>query len=554
MMRLQWAAVATLPVLAISAIAENAAGSTQDASTAQCRDDDSFLDAGGYPCHAWRRFDCSFSWDYGGFHYGGAAMKEIRQHCPASCGLCLDKRFHRRDGIGLPLPSSLLTEGLHLSKATRPTEAITKFMKVVAIAPASRESATAQFHISWALAAFVDAASQGAVVPRAWIQMSSASNLLHVVAASATLLPSTSPMPYERMASLLEKMGRREEAIRYYWDGLRRRDRMGAGNGRSPTRERRAQLEHEAVAWKTDPFLACDLVECRDNDRPGFLAHHSTVAERLVALLRDPSEGRIDEATAVHVRHVAQPQHYYAWIDGQPPKHVARLHRLKEVEGFRPKVIYDIGAAVSGWAKEAAKVWPEAAIYLFEAFDHLEYMYQTPALRNNYHIGLLGDTDGKMVKYYYNDKFVCGNSMYLEVGTSGVYDPARYQRLRMQRLDTVVASRGWPPPDLIKIDVQGAEHDVLAGAPDSLRSSKYVIVELQHKEYNRGALKAPESILRIEALGWQVVPPKPGSPEAAAAAAVAACHAEAAEAVVLAFDSECGRPDADYLFRYKDKA
>ena len=90
MMRLRWAAVATLPVLAISAIVENAAaGSTQDASTAQCRDDDSFLDAGGYPCHEWRRFDCSVdTLAYEGTAYAPGDMRSVREHCPSSCGLC----------------------------------------------------------------------------------------------------------------------------------------------------------------------------------------------------------------------------------------------------------------------------------------------------------------------------------------------------------------------------------------------------------------------------------------------------------------------------------
>ena len=93
MMRLHCAAVATLPVLAISAIVENAAaGSAQDALQ-QCRDDDSFLDAGGYPCHEWRRFDCSVdTLAYAGVAYAPGDMRSVREHCPASCGLCPDSK------------------------------------------------------------------------------------------------------------------------------------------------------------------------------------------------------------------------------------------------------------------------------------------------------------------------------------------------------------------------------------------------------------------------------------------------------------------------------
>ena len=47
-------------------------------------------------------------------------------------------------------------------------------------------------------------------------------------------------------------------------------------------------------------------------------------------------------------------------------------------------------------------------------------------------------------------------------------------------------AKHWPAPDLIKMDIQGAEMDVLKGAQDCLKTCKDLIVELQTVEYNKG--------------------------------------------------------------------
>lgn len=44
------------------------------------------------------------------------------------------------------------------------------------------------------------------------------------------------------------------------------------------------------------------------------------------------------------------------------------------------------------------------------------------------------------------------------------------------RLDTVMQELGWPPVSLIKVDVQGAEERVLAGATETLRKNRPVLM------------------------------------------------------------------------------
>ena len=81
---------------------------------------------------------------------------------------------------------------------------------------------------------------------------------------------------------------------------------------------------------------------------------------------------------------------------------------------------------------------------------------------------------------------------------------ANARTLSTVTLDTIVHEKGWPMPDLIKLDVQGAEMDVLKGAGKCLSSCRDLIVELQKVEYNKGAPLREEVIAYTESIGFQL--------------------------------------------------
>ena len=91
------------------------------------------------------------------------------------------------------------------------------------------------------------------------------------------------------------------------------------------------------------------------------------------------------------------------------------------MDGFEPKVIYDIGSCVLQWTNEARQIWPNAKIILFDAFSEAQFLY------NNYehYIGVLSDKDNEVVKFYQNTIHPGGNSYYREVGgdSSHIYFP-----------------------------------------------------------------------------------------------------------------------------------
>lgn len=190
--------------------------------------------------------------------------------------------------------------------------------------------------------------------------------------------------------------------------------------------------------------------------------------------------------------------------DELPINHINYLLKLKN-DGFEPKVIYDIGSCVLHWTNVAKKIWPDAKIILFDAFQPAEFLYSG----YDYHIGVLSNTDYNIVKFYQNDFYPGGNSYYREIGCrNGFYFPEnKYIEMKTMTLDTIVKERGFPLPDLVKIDVQGAEIDVIRGGLNTINNAKRLIVELQHTEYNKGALKVDQSLPIIENLGWKCTDP-----------------------------------------------
>jgi FkbM family methyltransferase len=193
-----------------------------------------------------------------------------------------------------------------------------------------------------------------------------------------------------------------------------------------------------------------------------------------------------------------------------PPGHQQYLYTMRDEQHITPKVIYDIGACVLHWTTIAREVWTDSAYYMFEAMEDSEILYKEQGLP--YHIGLLSSEDGKEIAFYENTEHPGGNSYYREnveysPDAKDLFDDSHKIMKRSFTLDTAVRLNGFPPPDLIKMDIQGAEMDVLKGAQESLKTCKDLILELQHVEYNTGAPLKDEVIAYVESLGFTLVTP-----------------------------------------------
>jgi hypothetical protein len=181
------------------------------------------------------------------------------------------------------------------------------------------------------------------------------------------------------------------------------------------------------------------------------------------------------------------------------------LEKLRFLYNFIPEVCYDIGSCLLHWTKHAEYVWPQTKIYLFDAYSPVEQFYSG----YDYTIGVLSNEDNKEVKFYQNDFYIGGNSYYRELFDDSKYFPENNYILKKTRtLDSIVSEKNYRLPDLIKIDVQGAELDILKGSINTLKHTKVLIVELQNVQYNKDAPLSHITMKWLENNGWKCIEEK----------------------------------------------
>lgn len=61
--------------------------------------------------------------------------------------------------------------------------------------------------------------------------------------------------------------------------------------------------------------------------------------------------------------------------DSLPVAHIEYLEHLSSDLNVKPQVIDDIGSCVQHWRRRAKRIWTDADIYCFDAFEYLKPLY-----------------------------------------------------------------------------------------------------------------------------------------------------------------------------------
>jgi len=176
------------------------------------------------------------------------------------------------------------------------------------------------------------------------------------------------------------------------------------------------------------------------------------------------------------------------------------LHHSKDV-GLSPATVIDVGAAYGDFTVECHRVFPDANYILVEPLEEYRPFLEavsSSVTKAQYVLAAASAQTGELVINVHPD--LVGSSSYLEDENSNVNGVPR--TVPAIALDSLVDDRGAIPPFLLKIDVQGAELDVLSGGESLLQSAEYVLLEVSFFEFFTGGPQFHDVVRFMDSRGF----------------------------------------------------
>lgn len=175
---------------------------------------------------------------------------------------------------------------------------------------------------------------------------------------------------------------------------------------------------------------------------------------------------------------------------------------LEEIRnyGVQIKSVIDIGASTGVWTTECMQVFPKSDYLLIDPLKENSPVLKSFSDRHprcRYWNGAIGSSEGELEMHVHGDRssfFEC------ELKNNGLTNYS----VNMRTLDNLVDQLGFPPPDLIKADVQGYELEVLKGAVRCLRDCKILLLECSIQEVYSGIPLAAEVIQYAFSQGFHI--------------------------------------------------
>lgn len=175
------------------------------------------------------------------------------------------------------------------------------------------------------------------------------------------------------------------------------------------------------------------------------------------------------------------------------------------------RTIIDVGASDGGYAKKIRAIFPQAKIYSFEAI-HESYQLLSKKFSNDPNFKAFN-----ICLNYYNGN--CDFFINEYKGSSSLFHMSKLHKdaypftqkyyvikTECKRLDTFIEEHNLNFEDniLLKLDVQGAEWNVLEGAEKILQRVKVVFMEVSFNTLYDNSILFTETIIRMKQLGFKV--------------------------------------------------
>jgi FkbM family methyltransferase len=145
------------------------------------------------------------------------------------------------------------------------------------------------------------------------------------------------------------------------------------------------------------------------------------------------------------------------------------------------RIVFDVGANRGEWSAQAHRLNPQARIYAFEpaaaTFRELAARFD-PRSVSALPVAL-GSTTGTTT-FYVDPRSSGTNSLYGERSWSESPGSTQPETIRIATVDDFCAKAGIDRIDFLKIDVEGAEIEVLRGAAGMLAAGKIGAIQFEH--------------------------------------------------------------------------
>lgn len=155
------------------------------------------------------------------------------------------------------------------------------------------------------------------------------------------------------------------------------------------------------------------------------------------------------------------------------------LQKLGQYWQDAAPVLFDVGANEGDWCLTAKRFMPQAAVHCFELVDGVAgRLGNNTAHLDGVHINAFGlsNENGTITVYCRDDNL----SVLSSTGQRAIHgNTFQEKQAEVKRGDAYCRERGIQHIDFLKIDVEGAERQVLEGFGDMLRSGQVTAIQFE---------------------------------------------------------------------------
>lgn len=160
-----------------------------------------------------------------------------------------------------------------------------------------------------------------------------------------------------------------------------------------------------------------------------------------------------------------------------PRGHLRLFFSMLQGRSFAPKHIMDVGANHGKWTRVALRYFPDAYYTLVEPQDHLR-AHVADLLRRNSKIRWVGagasDTSGSLPFTMFSRDDRSSFTPTLEAAKA---NGKRQVEVPVATLNEIVRTGDVPPPEMVKIDAEGFDLRVFAGASELVGKTDIFLLE-----------------------------------------------------------------------------